>query len=137
MIKLFFVLIISSFNLSDACDCAPPNRKEAYCKSNFVGTIRILKQARACGERDICYYIIVTDQLRGTPITPTTLRTSSDSAACGVTLTQGNTYFVITNPIDLKTIRLNSCQISENWTGLTRSEVKNKKQEYQKFRCIQ
>lgn len=136
MLILFFVLIISSISLSDACDCAAPNRRKAYCKSDFVGTIRVLSNGSECGEMQICYSVDIIEKFRDTPITPRSLKTSSDSASCGVTLTQGNIYFVITNSIDSKVINLNLCQISEDWTGLTNFELKKKKQMYREIRCF-
>lgn len=117
MIKLLLVFIITSWiSSSDACDCMPIVKIDAYCKSTFVGTIKVLNSGLRCQSTNICYSIGVVQRLSGISISPTVLQTSDNSASCGVTLIEGNTYFVATNPIDLNTLGLNSCQLNEDWS---------------------
>lgn len=137
MIKLLLVFIVTCISLSDACSCARIVKKDAWCISPFAGTIKVLSTGSSCGSMNICYKIAVVQQLRGTTISPTNLRTANNSAACGVTLTQGNTYFVTTNPINLNTLGLNLCQLTEDWTGLSSIQRFNKIQEYRRIRCFE
>lgn len=123
MIKLIFIFVICCLSLSDACSCWLPEgwQSKAYCESEFSGTIKVLTTAFNCGQMQHCYVITVVSQFRGAAITPFILQTASQSAACGVTLTQGNTYFVATNSINANIIGLNLCQLYENWTGLSKA----------------
>lgn len=142
MIKLVLVLatvfIILFISLTDACSCIPRNdgwKNEKYCGSEFVGIIRILSPASPCGDYEICHSITVVEQLRGDPITPTIAKTPSSSAACGVAITEGETFFLATNPSDSNTIGIFSCGLHENLTELSDSTIKLKGQEYQQISC--
>lgn len=136
MLKLLFVLIVvPCISLSDACDCMPVVKKDAYCKSKYVGSIKVLNSGSSCDSAKICHSIGVVQRFRGAAITPTALLTADNSAACGVNLIKGHTYFVATNPIDSDTLGLNSCQLLEDWTGFTLFQLLMKKREYRGIEC--
>lgn len=138
MLKFYLVFIICSISLSEGCKCARPEgwEQKAYCTSKFAGIIKVLSNVNNCGTKH-CYSINVVNKLHGPSISPNVLTTASDSAACGVSLTKGHTYFVVTaSPnTDLLTISLNSCQLYRDWTELTPSELKQKIQKYQQIPC--
>lgn len=138
MIKLLLVFIITSWiSSSDACDCMPIVKKDAFCKSTFAGIIKVLNSGSSCQSKKICYSIGVVQRLSGKSISPTVLRTSDNSASCGVTLIKGNTYFVATDAIDFNTLGLNSCQHKENWSKISASQRSVRIQEYRQIvsRC--
>lgn len=141
MIKIIFVLIFCCISLSDACSCVPLVIKDAYCNSKFAGTIKVLDSGSTCElpedeeQPQTCYKIVVVKQYRGNVIKPHTLRTADNSAACGVWLEAGHTYFVATNPIDRKTLNLNLCQLKQDWTGLSAAQIKEKAENYNKIQC--
>lgn len=136
MIKSILVLVLFCITFSNACSCVPIVKGQAYCKSAFSGTIKVLNSGTNCGTMKRCYSITVVQQFRGTQITPTVLETNSQSAACGVTLAQGHTYFVATNPINSNRLGLNLCQLREDWTGLSICERLLKTLEYWRISCV-
>lgn len=136
MIKLLLVFV-TCISLSGACSCLRIVKKDAWCNSAFAGTIKVLSTGSSCGSMNICHKIAVVQQLRGTTISPTNLRTANNSAACGVALTQGNTYFVTTSPINSNTLGLNLCQLTANWTGLSSIQRFDKIQEFRRIRCFE
>lgn len=119
--RLILVLVISYISLSDACSCAirPGWEKETYCNAGFAGTIKVLGPSYNCGQMKICHSIAVVQQFRGSPVSPTILETASQSAACGVYLTPGNTYFVATSPLSANKIGVYMCGLYQDWTALT------------------
>lgn len=138
MIKLILVLVICYISLLNACTCVfrPEGwKKDAYCEAQFAGIIHVTSTFSNCQTSHHCYGIVVIEQLRGPSITPTPtiLQTASESAACGVTLTPGHTYFVATNPIDPIRIGLSFCQFYEDWTLLSPCEKKCKIIEMRKW----
>lgn len=135
MIKLILVFIIACISLSNACSCIPIVKNKAYCSSAFAGTIKVLNSGSSCGTLKRCYSITVVQQFRGAAITPTILETASQSAACGVTLVQGHTYFVATNPINSSKLGLNLCQLKEDWTSLSICEFFLKTLDYIRISC--
>lgn len=136
MIKTLLLLVtVSCISLSDACSCIPLVKKDAYCNSAFAGTIKVLSSGISCESSEKCYSISVVQQFRGTPITSHVLQTHNSSAACGVTLIQGYTYFVAATPIDSNTLRLGSCQLNENWTEFSGAQLANEIQEYRSIQC--
>lgn len=132
--KSILVLIISLIGFSVACSCREGWKKEAYCNSKFIGTIKVQSSSYDCGNEK-CYTIAVVEQLRGDKITPTVLTTPSHPGLCGLRLHDGDTYFVATNPIDSDTIPLHFCRPHENWTELSDTELEEGRQEYQKYNC--
>lgn len=110
-------------------------KKDAYCNSGFAGLIKVTNSGTNCGTMKICYSIVLVHQFRGNPITPTVLETNSQSAACGVNLTQGHTYFVATNAISSNKIGLSLCQFKEDWTCLSACEFLIKTLEYIGMSC--
>lgn len=136
MIKLFLVFVVSCISSSDACSCIPIVKSQAYCNSAFSGTIKVLNSGNSCGTMKTCYSIAVIQQFRGTPIAPTELETANQSAACGVMLTQGYTYFVATNSINANKLGLNLCQFKEDWTCLSPCERLLKILEYLRISCL-
>lgn len=125
MIKVILVLVISYISLSDACSCYLPDgwEQQAYFNSEFAGTIKVLGPAYNCGQMKICHWIQVVQQFRGSTISPMVLETASQSAACGVYLTPGNTYFVATNPVNANRIGAYLCGLVQDWTSLTCCEM--------------
>lgn len=132
MIKLIVVLVISYISLSDACSCFLPQgwEQQAYCNSQFAGTIKVLGPSYNCGQMNICHSIAVVQQFRGSTISPTVLETASQSAACGVYLTPGNTYFVATNPLNANRIAVYLCGLYQDWTSLTCCDMIKKAKSY-------
>lgn len=132
MIKLILVLVISYISLSNACSCFLPVgwQKQAYCNSEFAGTIKVLSSEYNCDTYKLCYDIQVVQQYKGITATPTVLETATDSAACGVYLIPGNTYFVVTNPIDENKIGVYLCSLFEDWTQLSCCERIEKAKTY-------
>lgn len=123
MIKLLVILIVSSISLSDACSCGQIDKNVAYCSSTFVGIIQVLIAGQRCGSGNACYVIKVVNQIRGDKVSAILLRTADNFDSCGVTLVEGNTYFVATDPVAAFYIGLYLCQFYENWTGLSASEI--------------
>lgn len=76
-----------------------------------------------CGEMQICYPILVVQQFRGVPVSATVVETNNNSAACGVNLNEGNTYFVVTNPVDANTFGVYLCGLLQDWTSKTCCEM--------------
>lgn len=136
MYKLILVFVLYCINLSDACSCIQIVKKDAYCNSGFSGLIKVTNSGTNCGTMKICYSIVLVHQFRGNPITPAVLETNNQSAACGVNLTQGHTYFVSTNAISSNKIGLNLCQFKEDWTGLSACEFLLKTLEYIRISCL-
>lgn len=122
---LTLIITISYISLSDACSCAFFKGWElkTYCASSFAGTFEVLGPSYYCGQNQICYPIAVVQQFRGPNVWPTTAKTSDSSAACGVGLTVGNTYFVATNPADANTIGVYMCGLLQDWTLKTCCEM--------------
>lgn len=129
--KLILFLVISFIGSSVACQCYCPEgwQREAYCNSKFVGIIKVQNSTKECEKFELCHSIIVVEQLRGHKTTPTVLKTMSSFAACGVMITEGEMYFVATDPIDGDVIGLNSCQLYENWNDLSDVEFVKRKNE--------
>lgn len=137
MMKLILVFVLTYISYSDACSCLPIVKSNAYCNSQFAGVIRVTSAGAYCpdGSMQTCYDITTFHQLHGTTISPTKLRTNNNPAACGVTLVQGNIYFVATNSIDPDTLGLYLCQLTENWTAITLAQYFTKIDEYRAIRC--
>lgn len=135
MMKLIVVIIVTCISLSDACSCLPRTNKEKYCSSDFAGVIIVQTSALNCGS-NICFGISVLDQVRGTAISPYLLLTATNSAACGVSLILGRKYFVGTSVVNSAVLGLYSCQLYEDWTGLSPSVVTQKTQDYRRTRCF-
>lgn len=135
MFKLLLVLIVSCIGSSNACSCGPIDKNAAYCNSKFVGTIKINEVGQRCGTGNTCYVLQDVKQIRGDKMTPILLRTADNSAACGVSLLKGNTYFVATDPVAIFYLGLYQCQFYEDWTGLSSSEIEAKKEALSEISC--
>lgn len=140
MIKLILVLAtVFIINSTEACSCISDDgwEKRAYCDSQFVGTIRVLSAVKPCGEYEVCHSTTIVEQIRGDPITPKIVKTNScpGCGSCGVAITEGDIFFVASNPIDSHIIGIYSCGIDKNWTGLSDSKIKEKIQEYKQISC--
>lgn len=142
MIKLLLVILVSRLSLSDACSCLPIVLKEAYCNSQFAGIIKVLDSGSSCvdglGDGDVtdtCYPIRVVQRFRGAETKATVLRTAENSAACGVWLMKGHTYFVGASTIDYKTLGLSLCQLNNDLTELTPKQRSMHSQETLRIKC--
>lgn len=133
MIKLLLILIVSGISASDACSCTPVEKNATYCNSQFVGTINVYQAGQRCGAGNTCYVIKVVNLIRGSPAI--ILRTADNPADCGVTLVKGNTYFVAIDRVAAFYVGLYMCQLYEDWTGLSASEIETKTNEYLKIQC--
>lgn len=130
MIKTILLLIVASIGFSDACSCKKVDKNSGYCNAGFVGLIKVIdwKEFNCPGEHK-CYKIEVVKELKGRKNDLTgfiRLRTPYNSAGCGVSLTVNDKYFVVTNYSAwyTDTLDINSCQIYENWSRLSPSEIK-------------
>lgn len=126
MFKLILVFVLSYISYSESCSCYLPQGWEvnAYCNAGFAGTFKVLSDAYSCGPMKNCYSIAVVQQFRGNPVSPSvTLETPSQSAACGVYLVQGNTYFIATNPINPSRFGAYLCGLLQDWTQKTCCEM--------------
>lgn len=132
MIKIIVLLVVSYISCSDACSCFLPLgwQQQAYCNAGFAGVVKVVGPSYICGQTKICYTIALVQQFRGSSISPTILETANQSAACGVTLTVGHSYFVATNPINSARIGVYLCGLYQDWTGLTCCEMIKKAKEY-------
>lgn len=121
MFKLIFVFVISYISLSDACSCLFQEgwEQQAYWNSEFAGVIEVRGPSYSCGEWKICHSIAVVQQFRGDAISPIEVETASDSAMCGVYLTEGSRYFVATNPLSASQIGLYLCGLVQDWSSYT------------------
>lgn len=136
MIKFVAVLfVVTCISLSDACTCIQRTNVQKYCDSDFAGIIIVQTSAFNCGSNK-CYGISVLNQVRGPAINPFILQTTTSSAACGVSLTLGYKYFVGSSVTNSAVIRLNLCQLYENWTGLLPAIVEQKTLNYCNIRCL-
>ncbi|XP_037029323.1 metalloproteinase inhibitor 2-like [Bradysia coprophila] len=120
---LILLFAISYISFSDACSCAGIPGLESYCEATFGGTFKVVGPSYYCGEMEICYPIEIVQQFRGAPVSATVLKTNDNSAACGVYLEEGNTYFIATNPVDEETFHVYSCGLLQNWTSMTCCEM--------------
>ncbi len=139
MIKsVVLVLILSYISTSDACSCGPFVKKDAYCKSNFVGMINVTSVAYGCGQLRTCYQISVVKKIRGIAVTPSSyiyLQTPSTSATCGTSLTKEHTYLVATNQINSSTLGLTICNFKDDWTGLSKCKTLEQIKEWRSISC--
>lgn len=136
--QLISILIGTVFiTVSNACSCRPIDKNVAYCNAKFVGVIKVYKAGQRCGAGNACYLIKVLDKIRCEPPSnqPIILRTADTSAACGITLNEGDTYFVATDPTSAFYIGLYQCQFYENWTGFSESEIEEKLNAYRQIKC--
>lgn len=133
MIKVIFVfVVVGCISFSDACSCLRTTDEQQYCGSNFAGLIYVLNSGIVFGGKRT-YNILVLGQIKGVQINPTKLITATNSAACGVSLTAGNVYFVTTG--SSSPLSLNLCQRYQNWSSLTLVQVAQKLQAYQMIDC--
>lgn len=139
MIKLILVLIVSCISLSGACRFIRRPDEQIYCDSGFAGIITIATDGFPCGNDDfyICYGINDFQQIRGDDdITPYILRTSTSSAACGVSdLERDRTYFVAASVVDSYVIEIFTFDLYDDWTDLSESEVETETAAYLETVC--
>lgn len=122
MFKLILVLVACYISYTDACSCWAPEgwQFNSYYNSDFAGTFKVLGPVYNCGEMKHCYSIAVVQQFRGTPAPAiSVLETNNQSAACGVSLAPGHTYFVATNPLNANRIGVYLCGLLVDWTDMT------------------
>lgn len=133
--KSILILILASISISHACRCLPRTEREKYCASDFAGTITVTSAATACGSNDLCYGIIIHEQIRGAATTATVLQTMPSSEVCGVTLTPGQVYFIAGSVSDSNALHLIHCQLYQNWTNLAFGTVISKIKAFRNSLC--
>lgn len=89
-----------------------------------------------CGTGFTCVVVITPPkQIRGNAMTPILVKTYDSSAGCGVTLEVGKKYFVAASKNAMFTIFLDLCDLYEDWTGLSQSEIDSKSNAYSQITC--
>lgn len=136
MIKLLLILIVSGITFSEACSCIQRTKQQQYCDSQFAGIIDVLTDGSDC-QYKTCYGISVVQQIRGTATSYPflILQTGTSSASCGVSLVSGHTYFMAGSVIDDFILGLYICQLYEDWTGLSKSDIDTKINKYKSINC--
>ncbi len=123
--SLILIFVISCISFSDACSCWLPVgwQWDSIWNSAYVGTFTVTGPATSCGMMKVCYPITPGQQFLGAPVAPEILETNSDSAACGVWLEPGRTYFIATDPISPLRISAYLCGLLDDWTDKTCCEM--------------
>lgn len=136
MFKFICILLATCVTISNACKCVGRTNDQKFCDSQFAGVIKITSAAKPCGPStmSICYGISIKQQIRGASSSAIKLQVPSDvSAACGLSLTVGEKYFITGAVVNANRIGSNSCEIHDELTS--RDEMDEAIRYYQSLKC--
>ncbi|XP_044156531.1 metalloproteinase inhibitor 2-like [Bufo gargarizans] len=122
------LLLLTLKELTEACTCANLHPQEHFCNSDVVvrATAMGENSASSPGHNDIQYKIKVNKVFKGDKLTIylQEVRTSSESAACGISLETSKEYLLGGNMIEGK-VHIYSCGLYNLWENLSAFQKKS------------
>lgn len=141
--SLWFLLgafcFVSFFNDTNACSCIYSHPQEHYCSADFVAVVRVKSRGKGDGTTT-AYHIKVKKEFKMTDkarhaLSQGLLWTSSNEAACGVTLHP--TRYLIAGRIRGEKPWVSLCQFVQEWPTLSSKQKKGFRKLYQQgCRCM-
>lgn len=132
LVLLVFLSITVSGTL--ACSCSFLEPKDAYCRSNFVGVLRIQGARQNCGNY-YCYDMDTSMVIKPGSRASVKVRTPKTTAACGRAFDTGPTFLIAANVNAQGMMDVTSCSWLKSWSCLSSSAQQGYINMFKSTRC--